>query len=225
MARFEREELNRLVQRLTLEDKVLLLTGPTPGRCTRSPASAFAPSSSPTVPSASAATRGTSARRPPTSPRRPHSRRPGTARGPRRWTRPGGEARRKDVDVVLAPTINLHRTPYGGRHFEAFSEDPVLTAELAGEYVRGIQEYGVGATVKHYVVNESETDRFTVDVRVDDRTLRELYLLAFEGPSSRCGRLAGHERVQLDQRGDRLRESASDVSAQRRLGLRRRRDQ
>lgn len=94
----------------------------------------------------------------------------------------GSEARRKGVHVVLAPTINLHRTPYGGRHFEAFSEDPVLTSELAVEYVRGIQSRGVGATVKHYVANDSETDRFTVDVRVDDRTLRELYLAAFEGP-------------------------------------------
>jgi len=94
----------------------------------------------------------------------------------------GAEARRKDVDVLLAPTINLHRTPYGGRHFEAFSEDPLLTAELASEYVRGVQSQGVGATVKHYVANDSETDRFTVDARVDERTLRELYLLAFESP-------------------------------------------
>jgi beta-glucosidase len=94
----------------------------------------------------------------------------------------GREARRKRVDVVLAPTINLHRTPYGGRHFEAFSEDPVLTATLARHYVDGIQSQGVGATVKHYVANDSETERFTVDVRVDERTLRELYLLAFEEP-------------------------------------------
>lgn len=90
------------------------------------------------------------------------------------------EARRKGVDVVLGPTINLHRSPLGGRHFEAFSEDPVLTAELAAAYVHGVQDNGVGATPKHYIVNDSETDRFTVDVRVDDRTLRELYLLAFE---------------------------------------------
>ena len=90
------------------------------------------------------------------------------------------EARRKGVDVVLGPTINLHRSPLGGRHFEAFSEDPVLTAELAAAYVHGVQDNGVGATLKHYIVNDSETDRFTVDVRVDDRTLRELYLLAFE---------------------------------------------
>jgi beta-glucosidase len=94
----------------------------------------------------------------------------------------GAEARRKGVDVVLAPTINLHRTPYGGRHFEAFSEDPILTSEMARAYVEGVQSHGVAATVKHYVANDSETDRFTVDVRVDERALRELYLLAFEGP-------------------------------------------
>ena len=90
------------------------------------------------------------------------------------------EARRKGVDVVLGPTINLHRSPLGGRHFEAFSEDPVLTAELAAAYVDGVQENGVGATPKHYIANDSETDRFTVDVQVAERPLRELYLLAFE---------------------------------------------
>jgi beta-glucosidase len=90
------------------------------------------------------------------------------------------EARRKGVDVVLGPTINLHRSPLGGRHFECFSEDPVLTADLAAAYVRGVQDNGVGATPKHYLANDSETDRFTVDVRVGDRALRELYLLAFE---------------------------------------------
>ncbi|WP_040338248.1 glycoside hydrolase family 3 protein [Candidatus Blastococcus massiliensis] len=90
------------------------------------------------------------------------------------------EARRKGVDVVLGPTINLHRSPLGGRHFECYSEDPVLTAELAAAYVTGVQDNGVGATPKHYIANDFETDRFTVDVRADDRTLRELYLLAFE---------------------------------------------
>jgi beta-glucosidase-like glycosyl hydrolase len=90
------------------------------------------------------------------------------------------EARRKGVDVVLGPTINLHRSPLGGRHFEAFSEDPELTAELAVAYVRGLQGNGVAATPKHYVANDSETYRFTVDVQVDERTLRELYLLPFE---------------------------------------------
>jgi beta-glucosidase len=90
------------------------------------------------------------------------------------------EARRKGVDVVLGPTINLHRSPLGGRHFECFSEDPVLTADLAAAYVRGVQDNGVGATPKHYVANDSETDRFTVDAHVGERALRELYLLAFE---------------------------------------------
>jgi beta-glucosidase len=67
------------------------------------------------------------------------------------------EARRKGVDVLLAPTVNLHRTPYAGRHFECFSEDPLLTARIGAAYVRGLQRAGVGATVKHFVGNDSET--------------------------------------------------------------------
>ncbi len=90
------------------------------------------------------------------------------------------EARRKSVDVVLGPTINLHRSPLGGRHFECFSEDPWLSGELGAAYVEGMQRNGVAATPKHYVANDSETDRFTVDVHVDERALRELYLLPFE---------------------------------------------
>ena len=90
------------------------------------------------------------------------------------------EARRKGVDVLLAPTVNLHRTPYAGRCFECFSEDPLLTARLGAAYVRGLQRSGVGATVKHFVGNDSETQRMTVDVRIDDRVLRELYLAPFE---------------------------------------------
>ncbi len=90
------------------------------------------------------------------------------------------EARRKGVDVQLAPTVNLHRTPYGGRHFECFSEDPLLTARIGVAYVRGVQAGGVGATVKHFVANDTETDRMSVDAQVDERTLRELYLVPFE---------------------------------------------
>ncbi|MBR7741711.1 glycoside hydrolase family 3 protein [Phycicoccus sp. BSK3Z-2] len=90
------------------------------------------------------------------------------------------EARRKDVDVVLGPTINLHRSPLGGRHFEAFSEDPLLTGRLAAAYVAGCQGRGVGATPKHYVANDWETDRFTASAQVSERALRELYLAAFE---------------------------------------------
>jgi beta-glucosidase len=91
-----------------------------------------------------------------------------------------GEARRKGVDVLLAPTVNLHRTPFGGRHFECFSEDPLLTARIGVAYVRGLQGCGVGATVKHFVCNDSETERMSVDVLIDERTLRELYLAPFE---------------------------------------------
>ena len=90
------------------------------------------------------------------------------------------EARRKGVDIVLGPTINLHRSPLGGRHFEAFSEDPVLTADLAAAYVHGLQDNGVGATPKHYVANDYEDERFTASSQVSERALRELYLLAFE---------------------------------------------
>ncbi|MER6959065.1 glycoside hydrolase family 3 C-terminal domain-containing protein [Streptomyces sp. NPDC000618] len=90
------------------------------------------------------------------------------------------EARAKGVDVLLAPTVNLHRTPYGGRHFECFSEDPLLTARIGVAYVRGVQGGGVAATVKHFVGNDSETQRMTLDARIDERALRELYLTPFE---------------------------------------------
>ncbi|WP_438294038.1 glycoside hydrolase family 3 protein [Streptomyces sp. HUAS TT7] len=90
------------------------------------------------------------------------------------------EARRKGVHVLLAPTVNLHRSPLGGRHFECYSEDPCLTGEIASGYVDGVQGGGVGTTVKHFVANDAETDRFTVDNVVAPRPLRELYLAPFE---------------------------------------------
>src|SRR5690242_8162281 len=90
------------------------------------------------------------------------------------------EALAQDIHVVLGPTINLHRSPLGGRLFEAYSEDPLLTGRLAAAYVKGLQERGVGACLKHLVANESETERNTVDSVVDEATLRELCLLPFE---------------------------------------------
>ena len=99
----------------------------------------------------------------------------------------GAEARGKGIDVVLAPTINLMRTPLGGRGFECFSEDPVLSARIAAGYVTGLQSAGVGAAVKHYVGNDSETERWTYDARIAEAVLRELYLVPFEA----CVREAG----------------------------------
>src|SRR4051794_3705084 len=90
------------------------------------------------------------------------------------------EAMAQEIHVVLGPTINLHRSPLGGRLFEAYSEDPLLTGKLAAAYVRGLQDSGVGACLKHLVANESETDRNTMNSVVDEATLRELYLLPFE---------------------------------------------
>src|SRR3954462_7434471 len=90
------------------------------------------------------------------------------------------EALAQQIHVVLGPTINLHRSPLGGRLFEAYSEDPLLTGKLAAAYVRGMQDSGVGACLKHLVANESETERNTMNSVVDEATLRELYLLPFE---------------------------------------------
>ncbi|MDX8029028.1 glycoside hydrolase family 3 C-terminal domain-containing protein [Lentzea sp. BCCO 10_0856] len=90
------------------------------------------------------------------------------------------EAAAQQVHVVLGPTINLHRTPLGGRLFEAYSEDPLLTGALAAAYVRGLQGKGIAATPKHYVANESETERRTASSELDEKTLREVYLLPFE---------------------------------------------
>src|SRR6185437_6544751 len=92
----------------------------------------------------------------------------------------GAEARSKGIDVLLGPTINLMRTPVGGRGFECFAEDPVLTAQIAVGYVAGLQQAGVAATIKHYVGNDSETERWSYDARIAEHVLREVYLAPFE---------------------------------------------
>ena len=90
------------------------------------------------------------------------------------------EAVRKGAHVLLAPTVNLQRTPIGGRVFECYSEDPELTARLAVAFVHAVQAHDVAVTVKHFCLNDTEIDRMSVNVEVDDRTLRELYLRPFE---------------------------------------------
>jgi beta-glucosidase len=91
----------------------------------------------------------------------------------------GEEGRGRGKDVMLAPGVNIKRTPYCGRNFEYFSEDPYLTAELAAEMIKGIQKHDVAACVKHFCANNQETDRMSVDTIVDERTLREIYYPAF----------------------------------------------
>jgi beta-glucosidase len=92
----------------------------------------------------------------------------------------GAEAAHQEVDVLLGPGLNIKRSPLGGRSFEYFSEDPILSGKLAAGYVRGIQSQGVAACPKHFAANSQELRRMVNDSVVDERTLREIYLTGFE---------------------------------------------
>ncbi len=99
----------------------------------------------------------------------------------------GTEARRRGKDVILGPAINIQRLPVGGRTYEYLSEDPLLAARLAVGYVKGTQDAGTAACIKHFAVNNQETNRGSVDVKIDERTLRELYLKPFEAAIREAG--------------------------------------
>lgn len=90
------------------------------------------------------------------------------------------ETAARGFHVLLAPTVNIHRSPLGGRNFECYSEDPHLSGSIAAGYVRGVQGGGIGTTVKHFVANDSEFERTTIDSVVPERALREVYLVPFE---------------------------------------------
>ena len=92
----------------------------------------------------------------------------------------GKEARLRGKDVILGPAINIQRLPTGGRTYEYLSEDPILSAALAYKYTLGVQDQGTAVCIKHFAVNNQETNRGSVDARVDERTLREIYLKPFE---------------------------------------------
>ncbi|GHB01904.1 glycoside hydrolase family 3 C-terminal domain-containing protein [Streptomyces chryseus] len=174
------EELDRLLGKLSLGEKVRMLTGATTCRTHAEPAAGLAPM---VLSDGPAGVRGEAWDERDTSALLPCASALGALWDEGLVERLGGllaaEARRKGVDVVLAPTLNLHRSPLGGRHFECFSEDPELTGRTGAALIRGIQAHGIAATAKHYVANEAETERLTVDVRVGERALREVYLAPF----------------------------------------------
>lgn len=110
----------------------------------------------------------------------------------------GDETLSKGAQMLLAPTVNIHRSPLNGRNFECYSEDPYLSARMAVGYINGLQSRNVGATVKHYVCNDSEFERNTINVEVDERTMREIYLPPFQAAVQEAktwGVMASYNRV------------------------------
>lgn len=97
------------------------------------------------------------------------------------------EVKSKGAHMLLAPTVNIHRSPLNGRNFECYSEDPYLSARMAVAYITGLQRERIGATVKHYVCNDSEFERNSISSEVDERTMREIYLPPFQAAVQEAG--------------------------------------
>jgi len=130
------------------------------------------------------------------------------------------EAKAKGNDLVYAPTVNLMRTPRGGRTFEGYGEDPFLAGRTAVGWINGAQATGVIASVKHFAVNNQETERMSINAEIDERTLRELYLPQFEAAVKEGPRRLGDVRLPQGQRPVRVRERApAERDPQRRVGL------
>ncbi|MCR5747694.1 MAG: glycoside hydrolase family 3 C-terminal domain-containing protein, partial [Lachnospiraceae bacterium] len=93
----------------------------------------------------------------------------------------GVECQSEGIATVLGPAVNIKRSPLCGRNFEYFSEDPLLATEMSGAFIKGVQSKNIGTSIKHFLANNQETRRLTVSAEIDERTMREIYLAAFEG--------------------------------------------
>ena len=176
----QRRHVDRLLRRLTLDERVRLLTGETAWTLHPLPSVGLRAL---TVSDGPIGVRGTGTGHP-TSAQLPAPSAVAATWDERLMDELGtlvaAEARAKGADVVLAPVVNLQRTPVAGRHFECFAEDPLLSGRLAVSYVTAVQRAGVGACIKHFVANDSETGRTVYRSRLSPRVLREVYLAPFE---------------------------------------------
>ena len=186
--RRDTRRIESLLAQLTLDEKASLTAGADLWHTRRSRAWAFRRSCSRDGPSGA---RGTSLAEGPSSASFPCGTALAATWNPELVERVGAaiaeDARTKGANVLLGPTMNLHRTPLGGRNFECYSEDPHLSARTAVAFIRGVQSRGVAACAKHFAANDSEFERMSISSEVGERALRELYLAPFEASVREAG--------------------------------------